>query len=73
METFQIGNWNSDKVKLHLPYLQGDKFTILQDTDANCHKLGLDFDIVLETLTQVMHQMTKDVQVGKQVVTLNVF
>lgn len=47
METFQIGNWNSDKVKLHLPYLEGDKFTILQDTDANCHKLGIDFDTVL--------------------------
>ena len=47
METFRIGNWNSDKVELKLPYLDGDKFTILQDTDANCHKLGLDFDIVL--------------------------
>lgn len=46
MEAFKIGNWNSEKVKLHLPYLNGDKFSILQDADMNCYKLGLDFDTV---------------------------
>ena len=46
MKAFQVGNWDSEKVALKLPYLDGDKFTILQDADKNCYQLGLDFDTV---------------------------
>jgi 7-cyano-7-deazaguanine synthase len=45
-EAFKIGNWDSDKVHLHLPYLNGDKLSILQDAAQSIDKLGLDFDTV---------------------------
>lgn len=43
---FRIGNWDSDKVGFFAPYLEGDKFTILQDGEKLCKELGLDFDEV---------------------------
>lgn len=46
VHAFEIGNWDSDQVSLHLPYLQGDKFTILKDADESIKKLGLDFDTI---------------------------
>jgi 7-cyano-7-deazaguanine synthase len=43
---FRIGNWGSEKVGYFTPYLEGDKFTILQDGEALCGELGLEFDEV---------------------------
>ena len=43
---FRIGNWDADKVGYFTPYLEGDKFTILQDGEVLCKELGLDFDEV---------------------------
>ena len=43
---FRIGNWDADKVGYFTPYLEGDKFTILQDGEKLCKYLGLDFDEV---------------------------
>ena len=43
---FQVGNWESDKVSFYLPYLDGDKETILRDAEQSLEKLGLDFDTV---------------------------
>jgi len=43
---FRIGNWGSDKVGYFTPYLEGDKFTILQDGEMLCSELGLDFNEV---------------------------
>jgi len=43
---FRIGNWGSEKVGYFTPYLEGDKFTILQDGETLCEELGLDFDEV---------------------------
>jgi len=40
---FRIGNWGSEKVGYFTPYLEGDKFTILQDGEKLCEALGLDF------------------------------
>ncbi|HMP80519.1 MAG TPA: 7-cyano-7-deazaguanine synthase [Pirellulaceae bacterium] len=40
---FQLGNWGSERMSLHLPYLQFDKYQILCDAQASCQKLGLDF------------------------------
>jgi len=45
-EAFLVGNWDSDKVTYSTPYLDGDKFTILEDGLACCENLGLDFDTV---------------------------
>ena len=43
---FRIGNWEADKVGYFTPYLEGDKFTILQDGEVLCKELGLNFDEV---------------------------
>ena len=43
---FRIGNWDADRVGYYTPYLEGDKFTILQDGEKLCDKLGIDFDEV---------------------------
>jgi len=43
---FRIGNWGSEKVGYFTPYLEGDKFTILQDGEVLCRELGLDFNEV---------------------------
>jgi len=45
-EAFRLGNWGSEKVGYFTPYLEGDKFTILQDGEVLCKELGLDFDQV---------------------------
>jgi 7-cyano-7-deazaguanine synthase len=45
-EAFKIGNWGSEKVKFYTPYLEEDKFGILQDGETCCKQLGLDFDEV---------------------------
>ena len=43
---FRMGNWDADRVGYFTPYLEGDKFTILQDGEVLCKELGLDFDEV---------------------------
>jgi len=43
---FKVGNWEAERVGYFTPYLEGDKFTILQDGEILCEELGLDFDEV---------------------------
>ena len=43
---FRVGNWGSEKVGYFTPYLEGNKFTILQDGEKLCEELGLEFDEV---------------------------
>ena len=45
-EAFAVGNWDSEKVDLYLPYLEGDKLTILCDAQESIAKLKLDFNTV---------------------------
>jgi len=45
-EAFKSGNWGSERVHIYTPYLNGDKFTILQDGEMLCYYLELDFDEV---------------------------
>ena len=45
-ESFALGNWDSEKVSFHLPYIDGDKEFILRDALVSCSKLGIDFDTV---------------------------
>ena len=42
--SFAVGNWDSELVHLYLPYIDGDKVTILKDAEVSCAKLALDFD-----------------------------
>jgi 7-cyano-7-deazaguanine synthase len=46
LHAFKIGNWNSESVGFFAPYMEGDKFTILQDGEKLCEELGLDFNEV---------------------------
>ena len=49
---FSIGNWDSDKVRFYLPYLDYDKSYILKKALKSCNVLGLNFDdIFSNTLT----------------------
>ena len=43
---FELGNWNSEKVGFYLPYIEGDKETILRDSIKSCEILDLDFDTI---------------------------
>lgn len=45
--SFSLGNWGSERVSFYLPYISGDKATILQDALESCRSLGIDFDTVL--------------------------
>lgn len=45
-ETLRIGYPDCD-VDYYVPYLHGNKTTILEDCLKNCEKLGLDFDTIL--------------------------
>ena len=46
LHAFKVGNWGSDKVDFYAPYMEGNKFTILQDGIVCCDKLYLNFDEV---------------------------
>ena len=43
---FRLGNWDAERVGYFTPYLDTDKFGILQDGEVLCEELGLDFDEV---------------------------
>ncbi len=45
---FALGNWGSDRVSFHLPYIDGDKETILRDALESCSVLNLDFETIFE-------------------------
>ena len=44
MEAFKIGNWDSELVSVFTPYLELNKFDILEDGQKSCDILGLDFN-----------------------------
>jgi len=46
MEAFKIGNWDAERVKFYTPYLDTDKFGILEDGLKACETLNIDFDEV---------------------------
>ena len=43
---FRVGNWEAERVGYFTPYLEGNKFTILQDGEVLCEELGLEFNEV---------------------------
>jgi 7-cyano-7-deazaguanine synthase len=43
---FRMGNWDAELVSYYTPYLEGNKFIILQDGERLCEVLGIDFDAV---------------------------
>ena len=45
-KSFALGNWDSERVSFTLPYINGDKVTILRDALISCQKLDLDFETI---------------------------
>ena len=45
---FTLGNWDSERISFHLPYINGDKKTILLDALNCCDELELDFDTIFK-------------------------
>jgi len=45
-KAFRMGNWDADRVGYFTPYLNTDKFGILQDGEKLCDVLGIDFNEV---------------------------
>jgi len=45
-DAFVAGNWDAHRVKYYTPYLDTDKFGILEDGEKCCEKLGVNFDDV---------------------------
>jgi len=51
-DSFKEGNWDSDKIKIYLPYLNLSKSDILLEAQKSIKKLGLNFDKIFQnTLT----------------------
>jgi len=48
-EAFKIGNWDSELVSVYTPYLEVNKFDILEDGQNSCNILGLDFNEVYKS------------------------
>ena len=64
---FRVGNWGSEKVGYFTPYLEGDKFTILQDGEILCDELGLDFNEVYSRTNTSYKPMVHTVQVNDEI------
>ncbi|MBH33628.1 MAG: 7-cyano-7-deazaguanine synthase [Euryarchaeota archaeon] len=47
-KAFRIGNWESHRVSFHLPYIEGDKESILRDAKISLNLLGLDFSTIFK-------------------------
>jgi len=45
-EAFRVGNWDSELLYHYTPYLELNKFTILEDGQRSCDILGLEFNEV---------------------------
>ena len=48
--SFRVGNWESNRVDFYLPYIDGDKITILNDAMKSCDNIGVDFDIIFSII-----------------------
>jgi len=46
MEAFRVGNWNNELVSVYTPYLEVNKFDILEDGQKSCDILGVEFNEV---------------------------
>ena len=55
---FKTGNWDSHLVNYYVPYMEGNKFTILEDGLKCCEQLGVDFDEVYRRTNTSYKPMT---------------
>jgi len=64
---FRVGNWGSEKVGYFTPYLEGDKFTILQDGEVLCDELGLNFNEVYSRTNTSYKPIVHTVRVNNEI------
>jgi 7-cyano-7-deazaguanine synthase len=64
---FRVGNWGSEKVGYFTPYLEGDKFTILQDREVLCNELEVDFNEVYKRTNTSYKPMLHTVRVNDEI------
>jgi len=65
IKVFQLGNWNSEKVLLYLPYLEGDKSFIIRDAKVSTKFLGLDFDRIFNNSSTCYNPIKEGIACGK--------
>ena len=66
MEAFKIGNWDSELVTVTTPYLELNKFTILEDGQKSCDILGLDFNEVYKRTNTSYKPMIHTVRINDE-------
>ena len=66
-EAFKTGNWDSELVYHYTPYLEVNKFDILEDGQRSCNILGLDFNEVYARTNTSYKPMLHTVQVNDDI------
>ena len=65
---FRMGNWDHERVGYFTPYLEGDKFDILEDGLVLCDELGIDFDEVYSrtntSYKPMQHMVKKEISIA---------
>jgi 7-cyano-7-deazaguanine synthase len=64
---FRVGNWDSELVTVTTPYLEVNKFDILEDGQRSCDILGLDFNEVYARTNTSYKPMLHTVQVNDDI------
>jgi 7-cyano-7-deazaguanine synthase len=67
MEAFKIGNWDSELVTVTTPYLEFNKFDILEDGQKSCDILGLDFNEVYKRTNTSYKPMLHTVRINDEI------
>ena len=65
-EAFKAGNWDADLVYHYTPYLDVNKFDILEDGLKCCEQLGLDFDEVYKRTNTSYKPMIHTVRINDE-------
>ena len=66
-EAFKAGNWDADLVYHYTPYLEVNKFDILEDGQRSCDILGLDFNEVYRRTNTSYKPMLHTVQINNDI------
>lgn len=64
-KAFKLGNWDSDKVLMYLPYVELNKFGILKDIQNSCDDLRIDFNSILRNTNTCYNPNAKGESCGK--------
>ena len=65
MDAFKVGNWNSKKVSLYIPYINLDKAAILKDALVSSEQLNINFDTIFENTITSYNPNKEGISSGK--------